>query len=309
MQSPHNRTDFEELILGSIMFDDKCIDDVFEIINIDDFYLKKHKIIFNAILMLLSEGAPIDCFLVEKKLATLGQLENIGGLPELIRLRQIGFTPASAKEYAKIIAREAVKRQLHKALNISQEALKNDADNFLEIAHKEIFSVSNRTKNEPKVGRDIMPRVYSKLIDLYENKKPIAGLSTGFTELDTKTGGLMAGDLIVIGARPGMGKTIFGLNILEHVVFDLQKSGVFFSLEMPDEQIMHRIISSRGNILANKFRNGSFDENDIAKISQVQRMIFNENLIIDDLRGISVIDIRTRCRNLKRKYWLGFSSN
>jgi replicative DNA helicase len=304
MHKIHNRIDFEELILGSILYDDKCVDDVLDIINIDDFYLAKHKIIFNVMLMLLSEGSPIDCFLIEQKLTTLGQLEIVGGLAELIRLRTNGFTPSSAKEYAKIIARESVKRQLSRALNNAQEALKNDGEDFLEVAHKEIFSVAERSKNEPKNGRDIMPRVYSKLIDLYENKKTFAGLSTGFNQLDSKTGGLMPCELIIAAARPGMGKTIFGLNIFEHVVFDLHKTAAFFSLEMPDEQIMHRILSSRGNVLASKFKSGNFVEQDIANINEVQKRIFNENLIINDLREISAIDIRSRCRSIKRKHGL-----
>lgn len=302
--SNQSRTDFEELILGSILFDDKCIDDVVEAISVDDFTLEKHKIIFDVMLMLLSEGTPIDCFIMEKRLASLKKIDLAGGLAELLRLRNIGFTPSSAPHYAKTLARETVKRKLMLALQNAIEAVAGDQDDFLELAQKEIFSVSFKGRKEPINARDAMPLVYSRLIELYENKRPLAGLSTGFIELDKKTGGFMPGELIILGARPGMGKTAFALNIAGHAALEQQKTVAFFSLEMSNEVLLHRLLSSGAEISGSKFRNGNFDECDIEKINQMQEKIFHQNLILSDLRGLNAIDIRSRCRSIKRKHGL-----
>ena len=307
---PHD-TEAEAAVLSCMLFDKDAISAVQEIIRSDDFYRPDNKIIYDAMCELFVQNIPVDVITLSDKLSEKGHMEQIGGRDRIVNLAAMFYTSANVKSYATIIAEKSLLRELIKSATSIASAgyeAKDTAESILADAEKSIYAISSR-----KTGRDffhlkdLISGVIDRLEELYKNQGHITGVETGFIDFDRMTAGLQKSDLILIGARPSMGKTAFLLNIAAHATINKKVPTIIFSLEMSKEQLGIRLLSSRGRIESQKMRTGSFDKNgdDWRKLTEAIHSFANAPIIIDDTPGISITQMRSKCRRLKTEENIG----
>ena len=293
----------EQSILGSIILDKEAIITVAETIQPMDFYKEAHKIIYESMLKLNSNNEPIDLITLIEELRKEGHLDSIGGISYLTSLSTIVPTTSNVKYYANIVKEKSVMRQLIKAsneiINLGYDA-STDVQEILDKAEKNIFDIS-----QEKSGDDIQPinvvlqDTFEMIEKLCTDKSEVTGITTGFADLNKKINGLQRTDLILLAARPAMGKTAFSLNLVQNAALKGDASVAVFSLEMSKEQLVQRMLSAQSNVELSKIKTGNLGESDWPRIIDGMAVLSEANIFIDDTPGIKISEIRSKCRRLK----------
>lgn len=298
---PHN-AEAEQTVLASCMIDHSAVEKVVNILNYDDFYFEANKEIYDSIKQIHMQNIPVDAVTVFEELKKRGKIDYIGGFEYLATLTENIITSKSVEAYCNIIKEKATLRKL---ISVSQEIIEksykedDDVQKIIELAEQRIFSVSqNRSINTFSEIKEVLMTVFNQLEERAKTGGGITGLSTGYTDLDKMTSGLQKSDLILIAARPSMGKTALALNIAMNVVKN-GASVALFSLEMSKEQYVQRIISQESMVDSTKLRTGSLDDDDWTRIINTMSMISNCKIYIDDTPSVTLYEMMSKCRRLK----------
>ena len=305
---PHD-TEAEQAVLGSMLTDKEAIISAIEILKEEDFYREDNKAIYGAILNLYNRAEPIDVITLKAELSSLGKLDAVGGLEYLAELPEKVPTTANVDKYIKIVEEKSVLRSL---LRTANEIIKlgydesQEVDLIMDQAEKKIFdTIQARNQKGYFSIKDILVDTFTELEQLYNQKQHITGVPTGFSDLDYKTAGLHNSDLILVAARPAMGKSAFALNIASYAATRGNTPVAIFSLEMSKEQMVNRILCSEAMVDSNKVRTGKIDDEDWAKLAEASGTLSEAKMFIDDTPGISIMEIRAKCRKLKLEQNIG----
>lgn len=303
MKIPPHSLESEQCIIGSILLDKDAMISVSEIISKEDFYMDTHRIIYESMLELNNESKPIDIVTVSDKLRSKGYLEEVGGVNYLTSTTTMIPTTSNIKSYAEIVKQKSILRNL---IGISNEIIElgyeesDDIDDILNKAEKKIFDISqSRVGSEFQPIGKVLDSVYSMIEDLYSSGSELTGLDTGFIDLNNKLGGFHKSDLILVAARPGMGKTAFALNLVLNAALKSKANVAVFSLEMSREQLVQRLISSQSNVPLREITTGKIQDRSWKEIADGIRVLSSTNIFIDDTPGIKISEIRSKCRKLK----------
>lgn len=306
---PPQNIEAEQAVLGAIFLEPSALTMAAELVLPDDFYRAAHQKIFNCILNLSDRGEPIDLVTVTAELANLKLLEEVGGVSYLSDLANSVPTAANIEYYAKIVEEKSILRRLIRtATSIAQEGYSREDEvaGLLNEAEKQILEVSQRKNSGVFQNiKDVLVKTYDNIETLHNRKGEITGIETGFTELDRMTAGFQRNDLIIIAARPSVGKTAFALNIAQNVAVKARENVAIFSLEMGAEQLVMRMLCAEGNINAQNLRTGQLTAEDWSKLTMAMGSLSNAGIYIDDTPGIRVSEIRSKCRRLKQESGLG----
>ncbi|WP_458411521.1 replicative DNA helicase [Schinkia sp. CFF1] len=305
---PHN-LEAEQAIIGAIFLEPSTLTTASEILMPDDFYRSAHSRIFSAMLDISEKGEPVDIVTVTSELADRKQLEEVGGVAYLSELADAVPTAANIEYYAKIVEEKSILRRLIRtATVIATEGYNNDdnVESLLNDAEKSILEVANR-KNTGGFRniKDVLVNVYDNIEVLHNRKGDVTGIPTGFVDLDRMTAGFQRNDLIIVAARPSVGKTAFALNIAQNVATKTDENVAIFSLEMGAEQLVMRMLCAEGNINAQSLRTGKMTEEDWTKLTMAMGSLSNAGIYIDDTPGVRVNEIRSKCRRLQQEHGLG----
>jgi len=306
---PPQNIEAEQSVLGAILLDKEVLSNVTEIISAQDFYRDDHREIFEAIVDLYDRAEPIDLITVSEQLKMRGSLDSVGGIEYLTNLANMVPTTANAKHYAKIVEEKSILRRLIRA---SSEIVKmgyeasEEVSYVLDKAEKSIFDVLQKRNNQGfSPIKEVLIDTFNRLEELYNNKGYITGIATGFTDLDYKTAGLQNSDLILLAARPAMGKTSFVLNIAQYAAIHGKVPVAIFSLEMSKEQLVNRILCSEAMVDSQKIRTGKLEDSDWQKVARALGPLSEAPIYIDDTPGTTAMEIRAKCRKLKIEKNLG----
>jgi replicative DNA helicase len=299
----------EQAVLGSMLVDSEAVIKAIELLKPDDFYREDHKEIYTSMLELYNHGQPIDFLTVKENLKLRGLLEKVGADSYITSLIDSVVTTSNIEAYVKIVEEKSTLRLLIKAANdiISLGyAEAEEVDKIIDTTEKKIFDVlQNRNSKGYSSLRDILVESFDKIEELYKSKSKVSGIESGFKDLDLKTSGLNNSDLILIAARPAMGKSAFALNIASYVAKSKKVPVLIFSLEMSKDQMANRILCSEAGVDSMKVRTGNLDSNDWIKIGNAGGMLADIPLYIDDTPGLSSSELRAKCRKAKLEKGVG----
>jgi replicative DNA helicase len=307
LKVPPHSLDAEQSVLGGLMLDDEAWFNVAEVVGGQDFYRGAHDIIFSAMEDLASDDQPLDAVTVAERLQSKGLLDKAGGLAYLGELADSTPGASNVVAYARIVREYSTLRQLIGAANRIAESAFNPegqpSDELLDQAEQAIFAIAEGRLKEggPERVVPLLSRTVDKVERLYATREPITGIPTGFDDLDKKTAGLQPSDLIIVAGRPSMGKTSVAMNIVEHALMDKDASVLVFSMEMPGEQLVLRMLSSLGRIDQTRLRTGEMHEDDWPRFTSAVSQLKDKKLFIDDTPALSPNDIRTRARRVARE--------
>ena len=297
---PPQDIEAEKSLLGAILISDGALPEILTILKPRDFYEERHQMIFEAMMNLYDQHKPVDLLTVTTELRTKKQLKDIGGAPYLTELSN--FVPAAthAKAYAEIIEKASTRRRLIKAGNeIANKAFEDDADvqSLIGSAEKELFDVSDKVVKSDYVAMDeLLADAFDRIEELHKNKGALRGLKTGFRDLDKKTAGFQKGDLIIIGARPAMGKTTFAQNLTYNIASMNKKGVLFFSMEMAANEIVDRMISDVSGVDNWKMRTGNLTDDEFQRIGEALGEMDELPIYIDDTSSMTIMDLRNKAR-------------
>ncbi len=306
---PPQSLDAEESVLGGVLRDTHALDRVIEVMGVDDFYRESHRKIFRAMLALSEKSEPIDIITLTDTLKARSELQAVGGATYLAELIDRVPSAANIAHYARIVREKAVLRSL---ITVSNEIAsrcyngQEDIERFLDEAERLIFDVSEKRIRQSffKMGDMIMDTI--KTIEkLFERKELVTGVPTGFRDLDTKTAGLQPSDLVIVAARPSMGKTAFVLNIAQYVALHANTAVAIFSLEMSKEQLVMRMLCSEARVDNAKVRTGYLGERDFPRLAMAAGRLAEAPIYIDDTPAQNVLEVRAKARRLKREANIG----
>ena len=308
---PPHSLEAEQSVLGGLMLDNERWDTVSERVTSNDFYSQSHRLVFNEMQCLLEQNKPIDLITLSESLEQKGELDNVGGFAYLAELSKNTPSAANINAYADIVRERAVVREMILVANEIADAgfdpQGRSSEDLLDLAESRVFQIaeSRANKDEGPKGIDkILEDTVTRIEELF--KRPhdgVIGVSTGFTDLDKKTAGLQRSDLIIVAARPSMGKTTFAMNLCENAAMTEEKPVLIFSLEMPSEQIMMRMLASLSHVDQTKIRTGQLDDEDWARISSTMGILLEKrNMYIDDSAGLTPTEVRSRARRLFREH-------
>lgn len=305
---PPHSVESEQSILGSILLDKDAIITVAETITPTDFYKDAHRIIYESMMALNNKNEPIDMVTLTDELRKRGYLDDIGGVTYLTSLSTIVPTTSNVKYYADIVKEKSVLRQLIKAsndiINLGYGSGES-AENVLDFAEKKIFDISQeRTNDDFKPINQILMDTYDMIESIYSNKSDVIGVTTGFKDLNKKINGLQRTDLILVAARPAMGKTAFALNLVQNAAIKGNASVAVFSLEMSKEQLAQRMIAAQSNVELKKMKTGTLNDADWPRIISAMAVMSDAKIFIDDTPGIKINELRSKCRKLKMEQGL-----
>jgi replicative DNA helicase len=304
---PHD-INAEQSVLGSLLLDSDLIGDVMDVIsNEDEFYHEAHKEVFRTIKQLFSEGKTVDLITVSDELTKNKLLETVGGFEYLTELSDVGTLIANVSNHAKIIHEKFMLRRLIRASTeiVDKGYESHDAELLLEEAESNIFEISqNRDKKGFQAISDVLQTTYEKIVQLHEDPNAMTGISTGFDALDEMTNGLQRSDMILIAARPSMGKTAFALNLCQNAAVKDKKSVAIFSLEMAADQLVQRMLAAQSLVSIGDIRTGQIEDDDWFKLARSSAQLAEAKVFIDDTPGITVAEIRSKCRRLKMNHGL-----
>jgi len=306
MRSLPQSIEAEQSVIGSMIIDKNSIAKVMEGLEEDDFYRDGHKAIYKAILEMFRNDMAVDLVTLLEYLKSTDMLERAGGVTYITELSASVPTTANLSAYIKIVSDKSTLRKLIKASTAIIEESYNRQDkvgNVVDIAEKKIFNIAeNRTSKDFEPLSDVLERGFLQIEKLFNNKGEITGVGSGFADLDSMTSGFQPGDMILIAARPSMGKTTFALNIAEHAALREQKSVVIFSLEMSKEQLAYKLLCSEANVDMLKLRTGALEDSDWENIARATGPLSKAKVYIDDTAGVTVMEMRSKCRRLKIEY-------
>jgi replicative DNA helicase len=305
---PHN-LEAEESVLGAMMLSRSAVGEVLEICHAEDFYREAHEMICRAILDLFARGEPVDAITVGDELKRRDQLEQVGGHPFIHTLVSSVPTAANASFYARIVAEHAtLRRIIDAATQIAQEAYEAppDVESMVNRAEELIYGVSSRRiGGDFTLIRDMLEESMEHLENLSNRTSEVTGLSTGFADLDDLTSGLQPGNLVLVAARPAMGKSSLVMNVAHHVSLIEHKAVACFSLEMSWMEIVQRLICAEARVDTKRLRTGHLTEADWTRVSNAVGRLAEAPLFIDDTPSITMMEVRAKCRRLKERHDLG----
>jgi len=305
---PHN-IEAEQAVIGAIFLDPNTFSIASEWLVPNDFYKTSHQMIFEVMYNLFEKGEPIDLVTVTSALTSTGSLEQVGGVTYLTNIAGSVPTAANIEYYSKIVEEKAILRRLiQTASNIvtSTFTKEEEVEEVLDEAERSILEVSNRKNaNSFKQIRDVLIEVYENIEQLHNQQGDVTGVPTGYRDLDRMTSGFQKNDLIIIAARPSVGKTAFALNIAQNVAIKTDENVAVFSLEMGAEQLVQRMLCAEGNIDSQRLRTGKLQEDDWEKLTMAMGSLSHAGIFIDDSASVRVSDIRSKCRRLKQEHGLG----
>lgn len=305
---PHD-LEAEQAIIGSMLTDKDAVISAIEVLKAEDFYREDNKAIYEAIFNLYNRAEPIDIITVKSELESMGKFEQVGGLEYLAELPEKVPTTANAMKYIKIVEEKSTLRNLIKTANEIIELGYNPAEeveDIMEASEKKIFDImQNKNQKGYTPIKDVLVESFTKLEELYNRKQHITGVPSGFVDLDYRTAGFHGSELILIAARPAMGKTAFVLNIATNAAVKANVPVAVFSLEMSKDQLVNRILCSEAMVDSNKVRTGKLEEDDWTKLAGSIGPLSESNIYIDDTPGISITEIRAKCRKLKLEKNIG----
>ncbi len=306
---PPHSTEAEQSVLGSLLLDKDLLPDIAGKLKSEDFYMDQHREIFEAIMDLYDQNKPVDLITVSEQLTKRGTLHKVGDYEYLSNLAIAVPTTANARHYAGIVEEKSLLRKLiHASGEISRKSYEatGDAMDVLNDAEKYIFNiVQNRNQTGLTAISDVLDDTFSRLEQLYNSAGELTGVPSGFTELDRKTSGFQKSDLILVAARPAMGKTAFVLNIAAYAAIHRQVPVAIFSLEMGKEQLVSRILALEALVELEKMRSGKLEDEDWKKLAHSLGPLTKAPIYIDDNAGINVMEIMSKCRRLKMRRGLG----
>lgn len=307
IKMPPYSIEAERSVIGGLMLDPQAWDKVSELVVADDFYRPEHRAVFSVIARLADDSEPIDVVTISERLDKRGELDDIGGVAYLIEVVEATPSAANIASYADIVRERSVLRRLITTTNeINTRAYQPEgmtAAEVLDEAERKIFQIAEggEKKGGPRGVAEILSKTVDRIDELYHQEGSITGLSTGFTDLDAMTSGMQPSDLIIVAGRPSMGKTTFAMNLVENATMISELPVVVFSLEMPAEQLMMRMLSSLGRIDQTRMRSGQLVQEDWDKLMSAVKMLKDRKLFIDDTAGISPTEMRSRVRRIARE--------
>lgn len=300
---PPQAIEAEQAVLGAIILEGESITKAIEVLSPDDFYKESHRKIYTAMLDLFDKNEAIDLITVSEHLKDKGELEEVGGIAYLSQLATVVPTSANIRYHAKLVREKALLRALIRSCTeiISKVyEMPEDAEEMVDYAERLIFEISEkRTNTNFYQMKDVVKNTFKMIENMYDKKAVITGVPSGFKDLDELTSGFQPGDLIIIGGRPGMGKTAFSLNIAQHLSVELNEPVAFFSLEMSKEQVAMRLLSSLAMVNSASLRKGFITKKDWEKLTDAAVRLSEAPIYIDDSSQISVLEIRAKARRLR----------
>ena len=304
MRVPPNNADAERSVLGCMMQDREELSLAYEMLTADDFYQPAHREIFDAMHALNAQGMPIDLVTVDDELTRRGTLEGVGGSGYLVELSQCVASTVNARAYLQIVDEKATLRRMIKAtgdISASCYAQTDPIADILGTAEKSIFDIIMRRHEGSTLKHigDVLPDTYMRIEKLVELKGSIDGVPMGFVDLDNLLTGLHGGELVIVGARPSMGKSAFGLNIAGYAGMHAGRSVAYFSLEMPNDQLAMRLLCSDARVDMQSVRHGTIRDEDWLSLASTLGPLAASNIYMDDTSGITPSQLRSRCRRLK----------
>src|SRR5690625_3798544 len=306
---PPNSIEAEQAVLGAIFLKPEAFSTAAERLSPADFYRTNHQVIFGAMLALFEKGEPIDLITVTTLLTNENKIDVAGGVMYLTELSESVPTAANIDYYSQIVEEKALLRRLiQTATDIVTQTFsrEDEVEEVLDEAEKNILSVASRKNAQAfKPIKDVLIEVYDNIEMLHHAKDDVTGIPTGYRDLDRITSGFQRNDLIIIAARPSMGKTAFALNIAQNVATGTDENVAIFSLEMGAEQLVQRMLCAEGNIDSQRLRTGKLTDEDWSKLTMAMGSLSPAGIYIDDTPGIRVADIRSKCRRLKQEHGLG----
>ncbi|AJA45307.1 replicative DNA helicase [Frischella perrara] len=308
---PPHSIEAEQAVLGSLMIDNQRWDRVAETITERDFYSRHHQLIFAEMQNLASKAIPIDLITLSESLESKDILSDVGGFAYLAELSKNTPSAINVVAYTEIIRQQAILRELISASNdIADNAYATEgrsSEEILDLAETKVFQIAEQRAKQgvgPKSITSVLEDTVAKIEELFQKPHDgVTGVSTGFIDLDKKTAGLQRSDLIIVAARPSMGKTTFAMNLCENAAMMQDKPVLIFSLEMPAEQIMMRMLASLSRVDQTKIRTGQLDDDDWARISSTMGILLEKkNMYIDDSSGLTPMELRSRARRIYREH-------
>ena len=311
LKLPPHSLEAEQSVLGGLMLDNERWDNVSERVTGEDFFSRPHRTIFSQMQRLLEQGRPIDLITLSEALETGGELENVGGFAYLAELSKNTPSAANINAYADIVRERAVIRDMISVANEIADAgydpQGRSSEDLLDLAESRVFQIAENRANKdegPKGIEAILEETVEKIEKLYAQPHDgVTGVSSGYHDLDKKTAGLQPSDLIIVAARPSMGKTTFAMNLCENAAMTEEKPVLIFSLEMPGNQIMMRMLASLSRVDQTRIRTGQLDDEDWARISSTMGILLEKrNMYIDDSSGLTPTEVRSRARRIFREH-------
>ena len=305
---PHD-IEAEQAVLGSMLVDKEAVATAIEYLKQEDFYRKDNEVIFSAMMELYSQGKPIDILTVKDVLTSRQMLEAVGGIEYLSSVASSVYTTANIEMYAKIVEEKSILRRLIKSSNeivkLGFDA-KDDVEDILDQAEKKIFDILEKrnTKGYTPI-KDVLVDTFAKLEDLYNQTTTVTGVPSGFIDLDNRTSGFQPANLVLIAARPAMGKSAFVLNIAQNAAIRHNTGVAIFSLEMAKEELVNRMLCSEAMVDSSKIRNGKMEDEDWVKLAKALGPLSEAPIYIDDTPGLSTMELRAKCRKLKLEKNIG----
>ena len=303
---PHSQ-EAEQAVLGGLLLNNEAWDEVAERVGPKDFYRKEHRLIFQVVDQLVEEEKPCDLVTVSQALTHRGELDDVGGMTYLSDLARNTPSAANINAYADIVRERSILRQLIQVSHgIAEQSFNPKGTPSLEIldaAESAIFEIAEQQKkgSGPQDIKTVLKKAVDRIDELYKNKNSLTGLTTGFEELDKMTSGLQPSDMVVVAGRPSMGKTTFAMNLCENVALKAHKPVLVFSMEMPADAIVMRMLSSLGRINQTSIRSGRLDQDDWPRITSAIQMLSEQKFFIDDTPALSPLELRTRARRVARE--------
>lgn len=305
---PHNN-EAEQSVIGAVFLEPQALITASEILLPEDFYRVAHKKIFETMLVLNDRGQPVDLVTIAEELKVKNELEDVGGISYITELANAVPTAANIVYYANIVEEKSLLRRLIRvATDIVEDGYtrEDEVEALLGEAEKKMMEVSNRKNaGDFRHIKDVLVETYDNIELLHTRKGDVTGIPTGFRDLDKITAGFQRNDLIIVAARPSVGKTAFALNVAQNVATKTDENVAIFSLEMGAEQLVMRMLCAEGNIDAQVLRTGNLEADDWRKLTMAMGSLSNAGIFIDDSPGLRVNEIRSKCRRLQQEHGLG----
>ena len=301
--------DLERAVLGALMIDNESLSDTIDSLHPEYFYKREHQKIFEAIVKLFNNTQPVDILTVTEELKKMGEIDFVGGLSYISELTNNIASASNTEFHARIIAEKFIKRSLISiSNNIINDAFNESVDIFdlLSSAEEKLFTVTEGTLRKSYDKMSVLIKGALENIEILRNKEDtLSGIPTGFSNLDRVTSGWQASDLIIIAARPGMGKTAFALSMARNIAIDYKKAVGFFSLEMSSEQLVNRLIASEAQLGANKLRKGDLADHEMIQLHEKIKYLSEAPIFIDDTPALTIFELRAKARRLVKNHKVG----
>ncbi len=308
LKRPPHSIEAEQSIIGGLMLDNQVFDNVSSVITEEDFFRHEHRVLFRVIAKLSEKEQPFDVITISETLKSMGELDNIGGEGYLFEISNNTPSVANIKAYASIVREKSVQRQLIAVANDIADASFNPegrpVSELLDVAETKVFAIAEQTTSVggPETIKTVLNKAIERIDTLYHSDGDITGLSTGFNDFDDMTSGLQPSDLVIVAGRPSMGKTAFVMNMAENAAIQSNKPVLVFSMEMPDDSLAMRMISSLGRIDQHRIRTGKLKDEDWPRVTSAVNMLSEAPLYIDDTPGLSPAEMRARARRLAKEH-------